>query len=238
MTWSILAYDTTANVLGAAIASKFLAVGALCISGHGQHGVLATQGLLNPMHLGRGQRLLSDGYRAKEALCALLAGDEGSHERQVHLIDRTGNISQHTGSGCASWRGGVSGDNVSVMGNRLAGPLVVENTRDTYLRNVDRQMAERLILAMASGDAAGGDLLGKQSVALRIWRGEEYPLVDLRVDDHSEPFEELSRLYKLAQKHYLPYSSFFGTRLNPAGIFVGEELDSLYRKRKSDDTSN
>ncbi len=100
MTWSIIACDLNANEFGAAVASKFLAVGALCTWGHGQFGVLATQALLNPLHGGRALRLLGDGYSAKQSMAALLAGDDGRDNRQVHIIDAHGRIAQHTGSKC------------------------------------------------------------------------------------------------------------------------------------------
>ena len=232
MTWSILANNPETGEFGAAVASRFLATGALCMWGHGQYGVLATQALLNLLHGGRAVRLLGDDYSARDALVALLASDDGREERQVHIIDRNRNVAQHTGANCLNWCGSVSESAVSVAGNRLAGRSVIERSQEAFLASVDRPMAERLICALEAGEEAGGDLLGKQSAAIKVWHGEEYPILDLRVDDSSHPVSELWRLYELAKVHFIPYTKLFATRANPSGVLAGPDFERLYRSRR------
>jgi uncharacterized Ntn-hydrolase superfamily protein len=219
MTWSILAHDPGSGELGVCIATKGFAVGAICPHGHGQHGILATQAMTNPMFGGRGLRLLADDYSADQVMAMLLASDNGREMRQLHVMDRSGRIAQHTGSRCIDWCGSVLGTNVSVSGNMLAGPGVVEASRDRYLAAAGTPFAERLMGAMEAGETAGGDKRGKQSASLRIWKGEEYPFLDLRVDSHPDPLAELRRLHEAAHERFFQLRSAFPTRANPAGIF-------------------
>jgi uncharacterized Ntn-hydrolase superfamily protein len=219
MTWSILARDPSSGEFGVCIATKGFAVGAVCPHGHGEYGVLATQAMTNPMFGGRGLRLLADHYSADRAMAMLLASDDGREMRQLHLMDRSGRISQHTGSRCVDWCGSVLGPNVSVAGNMLAGPGVVEASRDRYLADAGAPFAERLMGAMEAGEAAGGDKRGKQSASLRIWKGEEYPFLDLRIDSHPDPLAELRRLHDVAHERFFQLRAAYPTKANPAGIF-------------------
>lgn len=233
MTWSILARDLNTGEIGVAVATKFLAVGGLCPYGHGQYGVIATQALVNPLFGGRGLRLLAEDYSAVQVLAMLLLSDEGREMRQLHLMDRFGHIAQHTGNGCQPWCGSIGEVNVSVSGNRLAGPHVVQRTHDVYIESLRMPFAKRLLVAMEAGDAAGGDKWGKQSAALRIWKGEEYTSLDLRADDHPDPLSEVRRLYCVARERYIPFSTAYATKENPTGMTDLAEIEArVERARK------
>jgi uncharacterized Ntn-hydrolase superfamily protein len=163
-----------------------------------------------------------------EGVVALLtAGDDGRDQRQLHVIDAKGRNAAHTGRDCIDWCGHRVAERVSVAGNMLAGAAVVDDTLSAYQAASDRPFADRLILAMEAGEAAGGDKRGRQSAALRIWDTEEYPLLDLRVDDHPAPLVELRRLFGVAHERFIPFSGAFATRARPAGIIDRAEIDVL-----------
>lgn len=225
MTWSILARDPETGEFGVAVATRFFAVGALCPHGDGRFGALATQALINPLFGRRGMRMLEEGLPAQAVLDALMASDDGREQRQFHVMDAQGRIAQFTGAACIDWCGHVAGENVSVAGNMLAGPEVVRATRDAYLANLHLPMAERLVTALEAGEAQGGDKRGKQSAALKVWRGEDYAHFDIRADDHADPLAELRRLMKVAEERYLPFSQAFATRARPAGITDRGEIE-------------
>ena len=227
MTWSIVAKDPATGHFGVAIATRFFAVGALCPHGRGGVGALATQALMNPLYGFRGLRMLEDDIPAEQVVAALTAADEGRDQRQLHVIDRRGRNFAWTGSACVDWCGHVLADGVSVAGNMLAGPAVIADTLAAYQANSDQPFAERLIRALEAGEAAGGDKRGKQSAALKIWTTEEYPILDLRVDDHADPLAELRRLWDVAHERYIPFSGAFATRDNPAGITSRPDIDRM-----------
>ncbi|PSC03200.1 DUF1028 domain-containing protein [Alsobacter soli] len=227
MTWSIVAKDPATGHFGVAIATRFFAVGALCPHGRGGVGALATQALMNPLYGFRGLRMLEDDIPAEQVVAALTAADEGRDQRQLHVIDRHGRNFAWTGPACVDWCGHVLADGVSVAGNMLAGPAVVADTLAAYQANSDQPFAERLIRALEAGEAAGGDKRGKQSAALKIWTTEEYPILDLRVDDHADPLAELRRLWDVAHERYIPFSGAFATRDNPAGITSRPDIDRM-----------
>src|SRR5437773_4467350 len=196
MTWSILARDGDGR-FGVAIASRAFAVGALCVHTRRGVGALATQALLNPLYGPAGLALLAEGRSPAEVVAALTAVDVGRAQRQLHLIAAHGPGAAHTGEGCIAWCGHQVLDGFSVAGNMLAGPQVLQATADAFVAAAGQPLAERLIAAMTAGEAAGGDKRGKQAAALRIHVDEDYPQLDLRVDDHAEPLAELRRLYEV-----------------------------------------
>ena len=218
MTWSIVARDAGSGAFGVAVATKFFAVGALCPFARSGVGALATQALVNPTYGGKGLAMLEAGESAEAALATLIAGDAGRATRQVHAIDARGRIAAHTGSDCVAWCGHLIGNGFSVAGNMLAGPRVIEATAEAYRGGADLPFAARLIAGLEAGEAAGGDKRGKQSAALLIHAGEDYPWLDLRVDDHPEPLQELRRLYDESRRSYLPFLHFLPSRANPSGI--------------------
>ncbi len=219
MTWSILARDAATGAFGVAVTTKFFAVGAGCPHAMSNAGALATQALINPTLGPRGLRLLAEGVRAAAVIETLLASDQGRETRQLHVLDATGRAAALTGRDCVGWCGHLIRTGFSVAGNMLAGPRVIEDTAAAYEAGAHLPFAERLIGALDAGQAAGGDKRGKQSAALKIYAGEEYPWLDIRVDDHPEPLGELRRLYEEARGRYLVFHRFLPTRNDPSGVF-------------------
>jgi uncharacterized Ntn-hydrolase superfamily protein len=233
MTWSIVARDPATGAVGVAVATRFFAVGALVPHARSGAGALATQALVNPTFGPRGVRLLAQGVPAATVVEALLATDEGRAVRQVHVVDATGRAAAHTGAECIGWCGHRLGDGFSVAGNMLAGPGVVAATTDAYEQGTDVPFAERLIRALEAGEAAGGDRRGKQSAALRIHTTEDYPWLDLRVDDHAEPLAELRRLWREAQRVYIPFTQCLATRADPSGTYDRGVIDAAVARAQA-----
>jgi uncharacterized Ntn-hydrolase superfamily protein len=218
MTWSIVARDPETGLYGIAIASRFFAVGAVCPWTAGKAGAISTQALVNPALGALGLALMGDGIPAPAVLDMMIGADQGRAARQVHLIDAAGRTAAYTGAECVDWAGDRTREGVSVAGNMLAGAAVVEDTLATYLDNMNMPFVERLLAALDAGQAAGGDKRGKQSAALRIQGPEPYTRLDMRVDDHAEPFVELRRLYEVARERFIPFSRAFPTPERPYGI--------------------
>jgi uncharacterized Ntn-hydrolase superfamily protein len=217
MTWSIVARDAS-GAFGVAIASRFFAVGALCPAVQNGKGALSTQALMNPLYSCASLKALDAGDSAAAIVARVTAADAGRESRQFHVIDAEGRTAAHTGRACIEWCGHRAGTHYSVAGNMLAGPQVLEETARTYEAQFQRPFAERLILAMQAGEAAGGDKRGKQAAALLIHTTEEYPFLDLRVDDHAEPLRELWRLYQVSLERFQPFTACLARHDDPVGI--------------------
>jgi uncharacterized Ntn-hydrolase superfamily protein len=204
MTFSIVARSTDGESWGVAVASKFLAVGAVVPAAVAQVGAIATQADANVAYKGQALAHLDDGATASVALQRLLEEDDKRDERQVGIVDSEGGAASHTGHGCLDWAGGVTGDGYAIQGNVLAGEFVVEAMQDAFeATDGDEPLARRLLAALAAGDDAGGDRRGRQSAALLVVRdgagygGGDDIVADLRVDDHADPITELVRLLDL-----------------------------------------
>ena len=219
MTWSIIARDPPTGAFGIAVATRFFAVGALCPHAMSGVGALCTQALVNPIYGPHGLKLLGEGVAAAEVVRRLTAADAGAPHRQLHVIDRSGRIAAHTGAACIDWCGETHAEDYSIAGNMLVGPVVLDATAEAYDRSRGQPLAERLIRALEAGEAVGGDKRGKQSAALLICSTEDYPDLDLRVDDHVDPLAELRRLYQVSETYFTPFRRFLPTRAHPAGIF-------------------
>jgi uncharacterized Ntn-hydrolase superfamily protein len=217
MTWSIVARDVATGRVGIIVATRFFAVGSLVPYILTGVGAVATQAFVNPRFGPDGLALLAAGGTPPETVQQLLATDEGRDHRQVHLMDSNGVSAAYTGRACVEWAGHLLRENYSIAGNMLAGPQVIEATAEAYERNSDRPFARRLIAAMMAGEAEGGDKRGKQSAALLIHDSEEYPLYDLRVDDHADPLPELARLQTIARQRFLHFRRRMPTRDAPSG---------------------
>ncbi len=217
MTWSIVARDPT-GALGVAVASRFFAVGALCPAVRAGRGAISTQALVNPLYARDAIALLDSQIEPSEIVRRLTRADPGRDSRQLHLIDSSGRKAAHTGTNCIAWCGHLAGEGYSIAGNMLAGPQVIEATAAAYEACRDLSFAERLIAAMQAGEAAGGDKRGKQGAALLIHTTEDYPFLDLRVDDHADPLTELERLYRVSLERFQPFVSCLPSRSAPAGI--------------------
>ncbi len=199
-TFSIAAADPSTGEVGVAVASRFFAVGTVVPWARAGVGALATQASANTSFGPNGLDLMARGATAEEALKVLLRGDEGRDRRQAGLVSASGDSATFTGPGCNAWAGGRRGPNYAIQGNILTGEPVVAAMEKAFLASAGKPLAERLLLALAAGDAAGGDSRGKQSAALLVCRakggynGFTDRAVDVRVDDHADPFGELSRL--------------------------------------------
>lgn len=225
MTYSIVARDAASGDLGIAVASRFFAVGALVPHLRAGVGAIATQAFCSPLYGTDGIALLAAGASAEEAVKAVTGRDEGRQSRQVHMIDARGRSAAFTGEKCVEWAGHAIGDGVSVAGNMLAGPQVIAATLGAYADNADLPLVDRLLIAMESGEQAGGDKRGRQSAALKIVRREAYPWLDLRCDDHGDPLAELRRLYAVAQERYLLFVEGMPTAANVSGLLDRTDLD-------------
>jgi uncharacterized Ntn-hydrolase superfamily protein len=236
MTFSIVAWDAATAMTGVAVSTKHLAVGALVPFAQTGVGAIATQGLTNPLLGVRGLKLLET-YDAATTLEILLRDDEGREHRQLHLVDRQGNAAGWTGRDCLDWSGHQSFPGFSVAGNILVGEATIQAMAKTYQTTIASgetraeppvSFAERLLLALEAGQAAGGDRRGRQSAALYVVSTELYPDLDLRVDDHPDPVAELRRLFGESQQDY--YTSFrqsLPTRSQPAGSFSRDLVETL-----------
>ena len=227
MTWSIIARDKNTGQFGIAVATRFFAVGALVPHLKSGVGAIATQALVNLFYGTDGLRLLEQGASAEEVVATVTAADSGRDQRQVHAIDTQGGTAAHTGKSCIDWCGHVAGDNFSVAGNMLAGPRVIEDTAAAYAKNAALSFPRRLIAAMRAGETAGGDKRGKQSAALVICGEEEWPDLNLRVDDHAEPLAELERLESISRERLVHFMAMWPRRRDRIGI---TDRDAIERK--------
>jgi uncharacterized Ntn-hydrolase superfamily protein len=200
MTFSIVAWDPFAGPeWGVAVASKFLAVGAIVPWGQAGAGAIATQALANVGYGPDGLAHLTAGRNATDAVDELLATDRLRSRRQVGVVDGRGETATYTGGDCLDWAGGKTGLGYACQGNILTGPEVIEAVAGAFEAS-QGTLARRLLSALAAGDAAGGDLRGRQSAAILVVRagggyaGGSDVAVDLRVDDHQDPMTELDRL--------------------------------------------
>jgi uncharacterized Ntn-hydrolase superfamily protein len=202
-TFSIAARDPATGELGVAVASRFFAVGAVVPWARAGVGAVATQAFANTTFGPRGLDLMAAGRTPAQALEALLADDAGRDRRQVGLVAADGASVTYSGPGTTPWAGGRSGPGYAIQGNILAGEKVVAEMERAFLA-ARGSLGERLFASLAAGDRAGGDSRGRQSAALLVVRaGAGYGgftdrAIDVRVDDHADPFKELRRLLGLA----------------------------------------
>jgi uncharacterized Ntn-hydrolase superfamily protein len=226
MTWSIIARDSATGQFGIAVATRFFAVGARVPHIAARVGGIATQALVNPFYGIDGLKLLREGRKPHEVVATLIAADSGRESRQLHIMDAGGNIASHTGRDCVDWCGHIEGNGFSIAGNMLAGARVLDDTAKAYLSHEKLPFAQRLIAAMRSGEAAGGDKRGRQSAALLIHGEEEWSALDLRVDDHADPLTELERLEQVSRERWVHFRKYLPTRKNPAGITDRATIDA------------
>lgn len=221
-TFSITARDPATGALGVAVSTKLACVGAMCPWVRAQTGAISTQSFVNP-YLGiDGLRLLADGLSAQDALDRLIAEDPYRAIRQLAIVDREGRTAVFSGDECTEWYGHLVGDGFVVAGNMLVGEPVLAGMRRAFEESAGESLPERLVRALESGQAAGGDRRGKQSAALYVATTEEYGYVDVRVDDHPEPVTELRRIYEVVKRDLLPFIDLLPTRTKPEGALTPE----------------
>jgi uncharacterized Ntn-hydrolase superfamily protein len=198
-TYSIVARDPDTGELGVAVQSHWFSVGPLVPWARAGVGAVATQANVDVSYGPHALDLLAHGANAEQALSELLAKDPGAHGRQVAIIDAHGMVAAHTGQRCMAFAGHSTGEQVSCQANIMANRTVWDEMLSGFA-SASGPLAERLLAALDAGEAAGGDIRGRQSAAILIAPAEGEPwesMVSLRVDDHPEPLHELHRLLQL-----------------------------------------
>lgn len=229
-TFSIVACDLEAGQWGVAVQSKFLAVGAIVPWAEPHVGAIATQSYANPRYGPDGLALLRDGLSAEQVVERLTAADDGRSQRQLGVVDAQGRGATYTGDECFDWAGGRIGEGYAAQGNILVSQATVDALADAFEGSGGRPLALRLLDCLGAAQAAGGDRRGQQSASLLVvakdggYGGLSDTVVDLRVDDHEQPIEELRRLYDLHQ-------ALFGTTPADDWVDVDDELAAELRRR-------
>ena len=209
MTFSIVARDPQAGESGIAVQSKFLAVGAVVPWAKAGVGAIATQSWANTSYGPRGLELLASGLSVQETLAQLIGEDDGRASRQVGIVGVDGQPATFTGDQCFPWAGGQEGEHYTCQGNILVGKDTVLAKARTFEQTTGR-LCDRLVAALAAGQAAGGDSRGQQSAALLVVRqgggygGFNDRFIDLRIDDHPQPINELKRILQLHKLYLFP----------------------------------
>lgn len=207
MTYSIIGFDPETEELGIAVQSKFIGVGSVVPWAKAGVGAVATQSYANPAYGPDGLRLMEEGRSAEETLKILIEADKGRALRQVGIMDAQGAAATYTGEDCYDWAGGKLGENCVAQGNILVSGETVEAMIDSF-ENTKGKLAKRLLTALNAGQAAGGDKRGMQSAAIYVVKEKGGYLeandrfIDLRVDEHPDPINELIRIYKLHQLYF------------------------------------
>jgi len=206
-TFSIVACDLANRAWGVAVASKFLAVGAVVPWAQGDAGAVATQSYADVSFGPRGLALLATGLSAEDALSRLLENDKDREQRQVGLVDVQGQAATFTGSACFSWAGGLTGSGYAIQGNILAGKQVVYEMERVFLETKGN-LPSRLYAALLAGDRSGGDRRGRQSAAIYVskpggsYGGTTDRWIDYRVDDDEDPVPRLGELLEMHELYF------------------------------------
>jgi uncharacterized Ntn-hydrolase superfamily protein len=228
-TFSIVAYAPEEQAWGVAVASKFLAAGAVVSWARAGAGAVATQAFARVGFGPEGLALMAQGKPAQETLQALLASDPKRDQRQVGLVDAHGGAAAFTGAGCSEWAGYLIGAGFTCQGNILTGPETLDAMSDAF-QHAGGELADRLVAALLAGDTVGGDRRGKQSAAVLVVRpgggygGDNDRYLDLRVDDHSQPVRRLEELLAL---HHLFFGKPRPEDRFPIDAGLARELQSL-----------
>ncbi len=228
-TYSIAACDLDAGQWGVATQSKFLAVGSVVPWAEPHVGAIATQAYANPRYGTEGLSLLREGLSAEEVVGRLTAADEGRDQRQLGVVDREGRSASFTGAECLEWAGGRTGPCYAAQGNILVSAATVDAIAETF-ESSKGTLAERLLDCLDAAQAAGGDRRGQQSAALLVVEQDggyaklSDTIVELRVEDHELPLEELRRLYRL-------HEALFGETPRDEWLTVDDALANELRER-------
>lgn len=217
MTFSIVARCPSTGLLGVAVATAVPAVGSMCPFTRASVGAVSTQSWVNPYLALGALDAIAGGMSARTALDSVLAGDSARALRQIGLVDVSGEAAAFTGEDCTPWCGQEVGEGFTVQGNMLTGPEVIAAMATAFRASEGCALDERLMRAMEAGDAAGGDRRGRQSASLRLQGAEEYPALDLRVDEHPRPVGELRRVLEIARLQLMPFVDGMPKSGGPAG---------------------
>jgi len=228
-TYSLAACDLEAGQWGVATQSKFLAVGSVVPWAEPGIGAIATQAYANPRYGSEGLVLLREGLSAEEVVERLTAADEGRDQRQLGVVDNQGRSASFTGKECLDWAGGRTGPCYAAQGNILVSAETVDAIAETFEAS-QGPLVERLLGSLDAGQAAGGDRRGQQSAAILVveqdggYAGLSDTVVELRVEDHELPLQELRRLYRL-------HEALFGETPREEWLDVDDELAAELRER-------
>ncbi|MCW5620404.1 MAG: DUF1028 domain-containing protein [Burkholderiales bacterium] len=205
MTFSVVARCPRTGQLGVTVATAVPAVGSMCPFARARIGAVSTQSWVNPYLALDALRLMQQGTSAAEALDQVMAGDEARDLRQIGMVDAQGRAAAWSGKACTDWFGHIVQPGFAVQGNMLVSGATIDNMARALADSEPLDLAERLLLALEAGEAAGGDKRGRQSAALMVVDTEDYPLIDLRVDEHHHPVAELRRVTTIARLQLLPF---------------------------------
>src|SRR6266542_764548 len=228
-TYSIAACDLEARQWGVATQSKFLSVGSVVPWAEPEVGAIATQAYANPRYGPQGLDLLRQGLSAEEVVERLTSEDEGRNHRQLGIVDGQGRAASYTGAECMEWAGGRTGARYSAQGNILVSAETVDAIAETF-ESSSGPLVERLLDCLDAAQAAGGDRRGQQSAALLVVEQDggyaklSDTIVELRVEDHELPLEELRRLYRL-------HETLFGETPRDEWLTVDDALANELRER-------
>jgi len=215
MTFSIVARCPASGALGVAVSTAVPAVGAMCIYARAGVGAVSTQSWVNPYLALDALDLLERGAGAESALAQVLGGDPAADLRQIGLIGQRGHGAAWSGAECTGWAGQRTGATYAIQGNMLVAAGTLDAMQAAFEATPDLALEERLMQALEAGQAAGGDLRGRQSAALKVMRDEAYAWVDLRVDEHENPVAELRRVFEIARHQIAPFIEGMPTRGDP-----------------------
>jgi uncharacterized Ntn-hydrolase superfamily protein len=216
-TFSIVGHCPRSGMLGVAVSTAVPAVGAVCPHVKAGVGAVSTQSWVNPYLAIDALALMEQGAPGPEALDRVMAADDGADLRQIGVVDAQGRSASWSGQDCTPWYGHITEADVAIQGNMLVGEATLTAMAEAFRRSAAEDLAERLLLALEAGSAAGGDKRGKQSAALRVHHTEDYPWLDLRVDEHPQPVAELRRVATIARLQLLPFVEDMPKRGKPAG---------------------
>jgi uncharacterized Ntn-hydrolase superfamily protein len=229
-TYSIVACDLDVGQWGVTTQSKFLAVGSVVPWADAQVGAVATQSYANPRYGPDGLALLRQGLSAEDVVKRLTDADDGREQRQLGIVDARGRAATFTGSECHDWAGGRTGDGYAAQGNILVSAETVDALAETFEATAGKPLAERLLDCLDAAQAAGGDKRGQQSAALLVVEKDagyaqlSDVVVELRVDDHERPLEELRRIYRL-------HDALFGSTPKEQWLDVDDALRAELTER-------
>jgi uncharacterized Ntn-hydrolase superfamily protein len=215
-TFTIIARCHGTGHFGIAVATAVPAVGSICPYTKAGVGAVSTQSWVNPYLATEILAAIQSGQDAEAALTQAMAEDEARDVRQVGVVDASGRAAAWTGASCTQWHGQHIGDGFVALGNMLTGPETIAAMAEAFEASEGSPLDERLMLALEAGNTAGGDKRGKQSAALRIHGAEDYPLVDLRADEHDHPVQELRRILTIARLQLFPFLAGMPKRGAPA----------------------
>ncbi|MHB8669233.1 MAG: DUF1028 domain-containing protein [Acidimicrobiales bacterium] len=243
MTYSIVARDPVSGALGVAVQSHYFGTGRLVTWAEAGVGAVATQSIVEISYGPHGLDLLRSGSSPGDALAKLVDADPMQMVRQVAVVDASGEVAVHTGTGCVAEAGHRTGSQVSAQANMMAKPTVWDAMIEAYEDAAGEDLAGRMLAALEAAEAEGGDVRGKQSAAVLVVSGErtdapwDHKLVDLRVDDSPEPLAELRRLIEYnrafdAMSGVLFSGILFASEVDPAGVELADALTELGRAQE------